>query len=305
MKIIKSILFVTSLFFGLEIFAQDDLLNTLEKEAPKKKEIVYASFKGTRLINFQTVETMGKGSLDFRISHRFGDFSTGAYNFYGLDGPATLRLGFDYSVTDRFTVGVGRSSYQKMFDGFLKYRILRQTQDNSMPISVTGIVSMYITAQNDPTAAVTGYNQYEFFSSRMSYMYQLLIARKFNSRLTLQIAPTLIHFNLVTYANDKNDLFAIPISGRFKISKRFSITGEYGLRISRYTANQKSYYNSASIGVDIETGGHVFQLFITNSSAINEIQTIPYTDSNWSKGQVRIGFNISRVFSLSKKSKKK
>jgi hypothetical protein len=304
MKIITIFLLVLGSLSGIQATAQDDLLNALEKEAPKKKELTHATFKGTRLIDFQTVETLGKGSLDFRISHRFGDFSTGAYNFYGLDGPATLRLGFDYSVTDRLTVGIGRSSYQKMFDGFVKYRILRQTQDNSMPISVTGIASMYITAQNDPTAAITGVNEYQFFSSRMSYMYQLLIARKFSSRLSIQIAPTLIHFNLVTYTTDKNDLLAMPISARYKFSKRFSLTCEYGLRITQYTANQKSYYNSASVGVDIETGGHVFQLFITNSSAINEIQTIPYTDSNWAKGQFRIGFNISRVFSLNKKNKK-
>lgn len=284
--------------------AQDDLLKGLENEVKLEKEPVIASFKGTRLINLHTIETLGKGSLDFRISHRFGDFSSGSFNFWGLDGPANIRLGLDYSINNRLAIGIGRSSYGKMIDGFVKYRMLRQMTDNSMPISLTGLVSMNVTADKDATEAMTGVNKYHYFSSRISYMYQLLIARKFNDKLTLQLSPILIHYNLVTYTNDQNDMLAFAASGRFKVSKSISITGEYILRSSYYTAAKNLYHNSASLGVDIETGGHVFQLFLTNSIAINEVQVIPYTTTSWSKGQIRIGFNISRVFALGGKNKR-
>jgi hypothetical protein len=301
----KNFLFLLILLpFSLK--AQDDLLNSLENELPKKKPLTIASFKGTRLINLHTIETLGKGSLDFRISHRFGDFSTGAFNWWGLDGPATIRIGFDYSISDRFTVGIGRSSYGKLFDGFLKYRILRQTTDNSMPVSVTGVVSMNITADKDPNKAVLGIDRYANFTSRMSYMYQVMVARKFNEHLTLQLSPIWIHYNLVNNLNDKNDMIALAGSGRYKVSRSISITGEYILRVTQYTPQQSLiYHNSASIGVDIETGGHVFQIFVTNSIPINEVQLIPYTTSSWTKGQVRLGFNISRVFGVGNYVKQK
>jgi hypothetical protein len=299
----KNTLLFPLLLVSTIVHAQDDLLSILEKDAKAVKEPVIASFKGTRLINLHTIETLGKGSLDFRISHRFGDFSSNAYNFWGLDGPANIRLGLDYSLTDRFAFGIGRSSYGKMIDGFLKYRILRQTTDNAMPLSITGVAGMNITAERDATEAVTGINRYRYFPSRISYIFQLLMARKFNKNLTLQLSPVLIHYNLVTLTNDKNDLFAIALSGRYKVSKRTSITGEYIVRASHYTPVPDTYHNSASIGVDIETGGHVFQLFLSNSIAINEVQVIPYTSTSWNKGQIRIGFNISRVFALGGKRK--
>ncbi|MDB5274567.1 MAG: hypothetical protein JWO58_2934 [Chitinophagaceae bacterium] len=296
---LKKIIFSFALLFSLKGWAQDDLLRTLEKENPPTTDHTIASFKGTRLINLHTIETLGKGSLDFRISHRFGDFSTGTNNLWGLDGPATLRLGFDYSVTDRFTVGIGRSSYGKLIDGFLKYRILRQTNNEDVPISITGLATMNITTLIDPNKNITGVDQYQFFSSRISYLYQLMIARKFNQKLTLQIAPTLIHYNLVQNLNDKNDMFSLAGSGRFKITRSLSITGEYALRVTRYTVQQSTlYHNVASVGIDIETGGHVFQVFVTNATAINEVQAIPYTTTSWQKGEIRLGFNISRVFGI-------
>ncbi|MBC7487464.1 MAG: hypothetical protein H7282_12000 [Cytophagaceae bacterium] len=284
--------------------AQEDLLNSLEKDLPTSKALTVASFKGTRLINLHTVETLGKGSLDFRISHRFGDFSTGANNLWGLDGPATLRLGFDYAVTDRFTIGIGRSSYGKMFDGFLKYRLLRQTQNNDIPLSMSAVVSMNITSEIDPNKSINGFDRYEYFSSRISYFSQLMFARKFGDKVTIQISPIWIHYNLVQNLNDKNDMFSLGGSGKFKITRSLSLTGEYVLRVSKYTVQQSSlYHNTASIGIDIETGGHVFQVFVTNSNAINEVQVIPYTSTSWSKGQIRLGFNISRVFGIGKYKK--
>lgn len=303
MKKLVFIIFILNISFKL--LAQEDLLNSLENEQPQEKQLVFASFKGTRLINLHTIETLGKGSLDFRISHRFSDFSTGASNFWGLDGPATIRLGLDYSITDRFTVGLGRSSYGKLVDGFLKYRILRQTTDNSMPFSLTGLITMNIFTDKDHTEVITGIDKYEKFSSRIAYMYQLMIARKFNEKLTLQLSPTFIHYNMVMKIDDKNDMFALGILGRYKLTRSISLTGEYIFRLNKYTPNQSDiYHNSGSVGMDLETGGHVFQLFVTNSFAINEVQLVPYTTSRWSKGEIRLGFNVSRVFGLSKSAKR-
>jgi hypothetical protein len=175
-----------------------------------------------------------------------------------------------------------------------------------MPVSLTGVVSTNVTTEKDPNNVVTGVDRYEFFSSRLSYIYQLMLARKFSDHLTIQLSPMVIHYNLVTNLNDKNNMYAVGFSGRYKVSRSISLTGEYIPRINKYTGNQKNlYYNSASIGIDIETGGHVFQVFVSNSTGMNEVQFVPYTTSSWQKGQVRLGFNISRVFGIGSKKKGK
>jgi len=280
-------------------FGQEDMMKELDNMEVKGPDYVTATFKGTRLINLHTVETLKKGSLDFRISHRFGEVGSGTKNLWGLDGPATLRLGFDYSLTDRLVVGVGRTSYQKLFDGFLKYKFMRQAAAGPK-FSIVGITSVNVTSDADPLKAVTGVDRYEHFSSRVAYMAQALIARKFNQKLSLQVAPTLIHYNLVTRANDKNDMFSMGVSGRYKFTRSLALTAEYIARVTPYTPVHSNYHNVASIGLDIETGGHVFQLFFTNASAINEVQFIPYTSNTWSNKGFRFGFNISRVFQFSK-----
>jgi len=288
-------------FFAIPIvaFSQDDLLKELNAMEPKTTNYTTATFKGTRLINLHTVETLSKGSLDFRISHRFGDIGSGSKNLWGLDGPATLRLGLDYSVTDRLVVGVGRSSYQKFFDGFLKYKFMRQAESGPK-FTIAGVTSINLISDDDPNKAVTGIDRYQYFSSRLSYMAQALIARKFSPELSLQLSPTYIHYNMVTRANDKNDMVAVGISGRYKFTRSVAITAEYILPVTSYTPISDQYYNVLSIGFDIETGGHVFQLFFTNAGAINEVQLIPYTSTSWRDKGFRFGFNISRVFQLSK-----
>ena len=301
MKHLKKIALIGILACTIEISnAQDDLLKNLNTEADKNKQYTLATFKATRIINIQTIETLSKNSLDFRISHRFGDFSSGSYNFYGLDGPANIRLGFDYGITNKFMIGIGRSSDHKLFDGFVKYKILSQTTNGNMPITMTGLISINITSEKDVKAALAGLNKYEHFSSRISYMYQLMIARKFNKKLSLQLSPTWIHYNQVINTTDKNDMLSLATAGRFKITKSLSLSGEYVIRISQYTLQMNAYHNSLGIGLDVETGGHVFQVFVINSFGINEVQAIPYTISQWDKGEIRLGFNISRVFSFNK-----
>lgn len=279
------------------VLAQDDmdaLLNATEN--PKKKEFATATFKGTRLINLHTVEVGGKRSLDFRISHRFGSLNGGLNEAFGLDGGASIRLGLEYSYDGRLQFGVGRTNIDKTGDLFAKYRLLRQTTNNSMPISMTLFAGMYYTMLKDPNVALGGKDKYENDNNRLSYAYQLILARKFSERFSLQISPTMVHFNLVEKLTDKNDMYAICGAGRFKFTKRFALTAEYCWRATNWSRD--TYYDSFALGFDIETGGHVFQLQLVNSLGVLENQFIPKTSTKWSNAGIRLGFNISRMFNL-------
>lgn len=275
--------------------AQDgDLLSLLPDSSGP--DYTLATFKSTRLINQHTTETVGKRTLDFRISHRFGPVNSGADDFWGLDGGASIRLALEYSYDGRLMAGFGRTSYQKMLDGFVKYKWLRQRDDGKMPINLTLLACMYYTTAKDPQEAATGVNRYEYTSSRMSYNFQAMISRKFSERLSLQVSPFLVHYNLVFDLEDKNDVYGIAACGRFKISKRVALTAEYSHCLNDYSA--QTYYDSFGIGVDVETGGHVFQMHFTNSFGLVENQFFPSNNESWSDGGARLGFNISRVFTL-------
>jgi hypothetical protein len=307
-KAMKNIFTLLFLFASFRLFAQPEIdemqrmadsLDALNKPA---HEYVSASFKGTRLINFPTIESMGKRALDFRIAHRFGDFSSGAYNAFGLDGGASIRLSFDYGITNWLMVGIGRSSVDKLVDGSVKVRILRQTTDNHIPVSVSLQSTMNYTFLRDPNA-VNGVDKYAYAVNRISYGTSLVVGRKFSDKLSLQFNGFYIHYNIVDKKTDSNDMFAAGLSGRYKLTKRFAITFEYAHRLNKYSLAYDNYQDPFGIGVDIETGGHVFQLHFTNQFGMNEAQYIPYTTSNFWKGDIRLGFNISRVFSIGGKDK--
>jgi hypothetical protein len=273
------------------VLAQDDLLSLIEDDVEEEKEFTSALWKTTRVINLQSLENVAPGALDFRISHRFGFVNQGAYEFFGLDN-ATIRLGLELGLTDRLMVGFGRSSFQKTFDGFLKYKLLRQsTGKRSMPISVSAFASITINSlkNEDPDIEV-------LFSSRLAYAFQIIIGRKFSEGFTAQISPTLIHRNLVETTDEKNDVLALGFGARHKIGKRFAINAEYIHVFPDQVADE--YTNSLSIGVDIETGGHVFQLHFTNSTAMIEKGFVAENTGEFFKGDIRFGFNISRVFNL-------
>ncbi len=297
---INTFFFIFFLLGATSSFAQDDMLKLLEDNIPKKDEPVTATFKSTRLINFHTLETVGKRTLDVRISHRFGDINSGSYNLYGLDGGATIRLGLEYSYNGRLQFGIGRNSYKKEMDGFLKYRLLRQTTNNKIPVSVTIVSSMFYTMLKNEQLA-SGQDQYHYATDRMSFCNQVIIGRKFSGRFSLQFAPTMVHINLAEKATDHNDIYAISMAARFKLNKHIALTGEYAYRINTYYSESitgHKYYDSAGIGFDIETGGHVFQIHLTNSAAITENEFIPFTTGSWKDFSVHLGFNISRVFTL-------
>lgn len=268
----------------------------LLEQTDSVKEFVSATFKGTKIINFQSVETPGKKVLEFMIQHRFGDINGGANSFFGLDNGATIRFGLGYGITDRLEVGIGRTSLDKLVDGYVKYRLIKQTVKHGNPVSVTLMGATYCTSIQDPNAALNGYNKYHYFADRLTYSLQAVVARKFSDRLSFQVTPVYIHYNLVENISDKNDAIVMGFSGRYKFSKRMAITMEYGLKYNSYTA--QTYYNSMGIGWDIETGGHVFQMFITNSSGIVEPQYLTHTVTSWKDGGIRLGFNISRAFNF-------
>lgn len=269
----------------------------LEMNTSTEKEYVAATFKGTRLINQHTIEVGGRRTLDYRIAHRFGPFNSGAYDFWGLDGGASIRMSLEYSYDGRLQVGLGRTSIEKTYDTYLKYRLLRQTKDNSSPISVTLFSGLYYTNLQGSAAQIQGINKYKYASSRLSFAHQIMIARKFSENLSVQLTPSMVHFNQVDLITDKNDTYALGFLGRYKFTKRAAITFEYMARMNEFSKTS-TYYDSMGIGLDIETGGHVFQIHLTNSLGITEPQYISKTSDTWSDGGMRLGFNISRAFTL-------
>lgn len=288
-------------FTGKIAHAQDStLLNMLNDsmQMNAKAMPVRGTFKGLYIINTKTVESSAKGALNFLIMHRFGKLNDGAYNFFGLDN-ATIRLGLDYGITDRLAVGIGRSSLDKTFDAYFKYRLLWQTDGSPrMPLSLSlsGGLTNYTQRFTDKSYLNARY--------RTTYVTQLIAARKFSSALSLQLTPIWLHYNLVPTVNDKNDVFAITAGGRLKVTKRMSINAEYNYLLPDQV-NSIDVHNSLSLAWEIETGGHVFQLVFSNSQGMTEPQTITRTTGQWSDGDIYFGFNVSRVFNISKRSKEK
>jgi hypothetical protein len=280
-------------------FAQDsDLLKTVIDDKPKK-EYVYNAFKSSRVIMSQSMEMLRPGVLDFRILHRFGLVSGGAYEFFGLDGPATVRLGLDYGLTSNLSVGIGRSAFRKELDGFIKYRPVQQsTGPRSSPVSLVLVAGSTLWTTKFPSDA-----KQHSFSDRLAYYWQVIIGRKFSESVSLQLMPAFLHRNKIDTTADRNDIFAPGIGGRIKLSRRVSLNFDYYYVIHKDLdlSTFRRFYNPLSIGFDIETGGHVFQLHFTNSRGMNERAFLAATEYDWGKGDIFFGFNISRSFQIKKK----
>ena len=266
-----SVLILIVLFPSL-LLAQDDLMNLLNQNTAPETNYTTATFKSTRIINGHSIERMLPGQLDFRISHRFGMLNSGAYNLYGLDGPANMHFSLEYGIFNWLMIGVGRGSYEKTFDGFTKFSILRQsTGVREMPVSVSVFTSAALNSLKWTDTSRTNY-----FSSRLSYTAQILVARKFSQGFSFQLTPSFVHRNLVGTELDPNDLYAIGAGGRIKLSKRISLNAEYYLLLNANNQYMSQpIYNPLSIGVDIETGGHVCQIMLTNSLAMIEKGFMP------------------------------
>ena len=270
--------------------AQDvDLFKSQDEQDKKDKlnqtDYTTATFKTTRMVNGQSIENVGAGILDVKISHRFGAISQGAYGLWGLDA-ATMRLGADYGITSKLMVGVGRTN-GGLFDGFAKYKLLRQSTGKvNMPVSVSVSGGAIWRTQKDNTL-----NNY---TDRFNYSGQILIARKFNDYVSLQVVPTIVHYNSVALSTLPNDYYSVGFGGRLRLTKRVNLTAEYYPQITK----KDGTVNSFSVGFDIETGGHVFQFHFTNSTGMDDRSFIEETKDKWSTSGVHFGFNIARVFTI-------
>jgi hypothetical protein len=286
-------LLIGIVFCKESLWAQEvDLLKLVGEDKPKK-EIVTNAFKSPRVINGHSMEFLSPGTMDFRILHRFGQLDQGYGNFFGLD-QASMRIGFDFGVTRNLMFGFGRSTFKKELDGYIKFAPIRQsTGTKSFPFTVALVSGM--TMNTLPYADPTIKN---FFSTRLAYYMQTIIGRKFSEGITLQVSPTLVHNNMVPLTSQSNDVYAVGFGGRAKVSKRMALTWDYFYLVNGI--QQGINYAPLSIGVDIETGGHVFQLHVSNATGMNERAFITETTGDWSKGEIRFGFNLSRVFQLKK-----
>ncbi len=272
---------------------------------------VYHTFKDTRVINVHSIETLPKHKLDVRITHRFGDFlgdNGGFQTLYGLENAADVLIGAEYGITNQFTAGIYRSSgagvtpdgttgLRQLMNGIFKYRILQQTTDNTMPLTLTalGVVTISTVKAVDTEEDVI--QRFDKFAHRMAYHGQLLVARKFSEGFTLQLGPAFTYRNLVPFG-DENGLFSLNVASRIQMSKVVGIITDFTFPFSDLRTTGNGYYPALGVGVEIETGGHVFQVNLTNARAIMETDFIPYTTSNWLDGEFRLGFTISRMFNL-------
>lgn len=290
MNTYKSIALSLLIMLSLHASGQeDDLLSLLGEE--EAVNYTTASFKATRVINLHSLENMSGGELDIRISHRFGFINGGFYELFGLD-ESSIRIGGDYGITDRLMIGLGRNSYEKTYDGFIKFKLLRQsTGAKNMPITLALMTSAAIK-----TIKPTNPDRENYFSDKLFYTFQLILGRKFSEAFSLELVPTLVHRNLVETSVEENDVLALGAGGRIKLSKRVSLNAEYIYVLPNQLA--EGFHNSLSLGFDIETGGHVFQLHFTNSTSMIEKGFITETVGEWGKGEIHLGFNISRVFNV-------
>jgi len=261
-----------------------------QEPPPEVPEPVLATFKGTRLYNFHTTETVRKGHLEFRVAHRFGDLTRGYATFWGIDAGAQVRLSLDYGLTDRFTIGVERSGLGRLYDGFVKVRLLQQKAPRGTPLSLTYYGAVFYSDLQDP-------QRYPQPLHRFQYLHQLLVARKWSSRFSSLVGLAWLHQNYALSYQALNDYAFVPLLLRFKLTKRLTLAGETALPLWENKPNEgqglPDYRIPYAVLLEIETGGHVFQVGVSSAAGIAEPQTL------LTQGyRLSLGFNISRIFSL-------
>lgn len=281
MKYIYIIFFLTPVL----LFSQDDLLSEINSEA--EEDFKSAAFKGLKIVNFESTKMVSKQELYFVVSHRFGSVETGLKDFFGLD-QAVTRLNLIYGISDGINLGVSRSSFRKIYESSLKIRLLREKK-GGFPFTVVSSSNILINTSLDKEI-LPGLE----FKNRLGYTTQLLISKKFNTNFSLQLMPTFFHDNYVDVDEQDNSQYVIGFGGRHKLSKRWSINFDYGLHLNR--AETSPFNNPLSIGFDLETGGHVFQLHFTNAQPMNTNGFLGQGTGDWGNGDIFFGFNLSRIF---------
>jgi hypothetical protein len=275
----------------------DSLLNSISS-GPENAPV--AIFKSSRLILTQTTETVKKHNLNFLIIHRFGDFAGkngGGQFYYGLDDVADVYLGFEYGVTDNLNIDIGRSTIGGLVDLEFKYAVLRQTTDGSSPVAITVL--------GEGALRPYGFVTYPTFGDRVSYLAQVMIARKFSQGLSLQLTPTIVSNNsaIQLVQGSEERFFALGATARLKLTNHMGLIIDYAHPFSSFRTTSIGFYDPLGVGIEIETGGHVFTINVTNARAVSEINYLNDTQSNFSKGQFRIGFTISRIFDFNSRKK--
>lgn len=259
---------------------------------------IHQTFKDTRVINTHSVETLRKGILDFRISHRFGDVAGpagGWPTFYGLENATDILTGLEYGVTDNVMVGISRTKgsgpLRQNINGLFKYRVMKQDVGGTNPFSAAFVgVASYSTMQSS--------NLIERPVHRLSYNLQVLIASRLSERIAIQLGAAWTYRNNV-FSNDVNDLPSISGVFKYQFSKVFGLIVDANVPISDLRTDSDEFYYPIGVGFEWETGGgHVFQINLTNATGIMETDYIPYTRTNWADGEYRIGFTISRQFKI-------
>lgn len=282
----KKFLVSTLLIFTVIVHGQDDLLKDLEEDVNIDNK-VSSVFKGLKIVNMESTKLAAKKDFYFLISHRFGSVKTGISDLFGLDN-SNIRFSFVYGFSDWLNMGVSRSSASKIYDGHIKYRLVQQ-ENEKFPFTIVGFNSIEYNSGLDEInfPLIESVNRYAYTS-------QLLISRKFNDKFSFEFAPIFMQENFVENDFQDNAQFLLGLGGRYKISKRVTLNFEYHAHMNR--AAQNKFVNPVSLGVDIETGGHVFQLHLTNSRFMNEAGYLGRTTGDWGSGDIFLGFNIWRVF---------
>jgi len=268
------------------VLSQDDLLDEIDTVYVSGSYEI-AAFKGLKLINLETTKMVAQKQLFFVVSHRFGSVKTGIDDFFGLD-QAVTRLNFIYGISDGINIGISRSSFQKTYETSLKLRLAQQSS-SGFPVTLVWFNSVQLNGSLDEQE-LPGLQ----LEHRLGYASQLLVSRKVSRNISLELAPTYFHDNLVSLEEQNNSQFALGLGGRFKFSKRCAINLDYGLHLNR--AENSPFVNPLSVGLDIETGGHVFQLHFTNAQPMNINNFLGEATGDWGSGDVYFGFNILRVF---------
>lgn len=290
----KFILLATVLIIGFSSgFSQENSEKSKatkpKKEAPK---LIKDAFADIILINNQTSEVLRKNTLQMEIQHRFGRMNQGFkvgnnFDLFGIFGPSNIRFGFNYGFTDRLTVGLGATKNYSLYNVQWKYKIFSQTETNGMPVSVTYFGNAAINISNNA--------DFSTVSNRLSYFNQILISRKFNKKLSLQIAPSLSHFNIVDlgrYEDISHYNLGVSFSGRYKFSAQSSFIFEYShpLTVSESVDTKPDL----GIGIEFATRSHAFQVFVSTANAIINQRNVVYNTMDFTKGDMQIGFNIIR-----------
>ncbi|MDH3697560.1 MAG: DUF5777 family beta-barrel protein [Flavobacteriaceae bacterium] len=276
---------VVCLFTTCICFSQNTLLDEIDKN--DTTNVAIAAFKGLKVVNFESTKMVNNGEFYFIVSHRFGSIKNGFDDFFGLDF-ANTRLHFLYGFSDGFNLSVSRSSFNKTYDVSAKYRLVQQ--DERTPVTIVGYSQLAFNTLLEEDLILRPVD----FSDRVSVTQQVLISKKVNEDLSLQLMPTYFYEGYVDYAPQDNSQYALGIGTRYKLGPRWGLNVDYGWHLNR--ADGSPFVNPLSIGVDIETGGHVFQLHFTNAQPTFESGFLGNAVGDWGDGDIYFGFNLSRVF---------